>query len=180
MDLFAILFYLFALLTVGSALVMAFSRKIVRSAFALMFALIGVAALYILLYADFVAATQLMIYVGGILILILFGVMLTAEEFTFRLKTITVNMVPATILSASVGVLLLYVFYTSEWAIVEQTDLDQTVTDLGHLLLNEYLLPFQAAGALLLVAIIGALLMATRDQDQQNNDQQNKTDELWK
>lgn len=166
MDLSAILFYLFALLTVGSALVMVFSKNIVRSAFALMFSLMGVAALYFLLYAELVAATQLMIYVGGILILILFGVMLTTEQFTSGLKTITVNMLPASILSAAAGMLLLLVFYSTEWNIVEPVERNDTITDLGNLLLNEYILPFQAVGVLLLVAIIGALLMATRDRNE--------------
>ncbi|NBC66589.1 MAG: NADH-quinone oxidoreductase subunit J, partial [Bacteroidetes bacterium] len=76
MEFTAILFYVFAILTIGSASIMVFSKNIVHSAFALMFTLIGVAAIYVLLYADFLAATQLLVYVGGILILILFGVML--------------------------------------------------------------------------------------------------------
>ena len=162
MDLPAILFYLFTLLTVGSAVVMVFSKNIVHSAFALMFALIGVAALYALLYADLVAATQLMIYVGGILILVLFGVMLTTQQFTESLKTVAVNMVPASVLSAAVAALLLFVFYSTEWNLIEPIERDATVADLGNMLLNEYILPFQAAGALLLVAIIGALLMSTQ------------------
>jgi len=167
MDLSAILFYLFALLTVGSAGVMVFSKNIVRSAFALMIALMGVAALYFLLYADLVAATQLMIYVGGILILILFGVMLTTEQFTSSLKTITVNIVPASILAGAIGALLLFVFYSTDWEIVEPVERSETVADLGNLLLGEYILPFQAAGALLLIAIIGALLMSTHIREEE-------------
>lgn len=163
MALSAILFYLFALLTVGSAVAMIISKNIVRSAFALMFSLLGVAALYFLLYADLVAATQLMIYVGGILILILFGVMLTTQQFSLRLKTVSVNMVPASLLSAAIGGLLLYVFYSTRWKTVDSGDPGDTLTELGNMLLDEYILPFQAAGALLLVAIIGALLISTRD-----------------
>jgi NADH:ubiquinone oxidoreductase subunit 6 (subunit J) len=101
MELTTILFYLFSIVTVGAAAVMVFSKNIVHSAFALMFTLIGVAALYVLLYADFLAATQLLVYVGGILILILFGVMLTTQGQTFSFKTITVNIAPASILSGA-------------------------------------------------------------------------------
>lgn len=162
MALSAILFYLFTVMTIGAASVMVFSKKIVHSAFALMFALIGIAALYVLMYADMVAATQLMIYVGGILILILFGVMLTTQQFAAGLKTLTVNLVPASFLSAGVAALLLFVFHGTEWKTITPVERNETVADLGTLLLNEYILPFQAAGVLLLLAIIGALLMATR------------------
>lgn len=164
MELTAILFYLFSILTVGSAAVMVFSKNIVHSAFALMFSLIGIAVLYVLLYAGFVAATQLLVYVGGILILILFGIMLTTQKFTEGLKTLTVNILPATVLSGLVAVMLLYVFSGTEWPI-EVTTREETVTALGSMLLNEFILPFQAAGVLLLVAIIGALLMSTRRDD---------------
>ncbi|MEK6571394.1 MAG: NADH-quinone oxidoreductase subunit J, partial [Bacteroidota bacterium] len=78
MQLFDIVFYVFALVTVVSAFVVVFSKNIVHSAFSLLFTFFGVAGLYVLLNADFLAVTQLLIYVGGILILLLFGVMLTS------------------------------------------------------------------------------------------------------
>lgn len=162
MELTTILFYLFSIVTIGAAAVMVFSKNIVHSAFALMFALIGVAALYVLLYADFIAATQLLVYVGGILILILFGVMLTSTGYTFNYQTITVNLVPASLLSAATAVLLIYAFVTTDWKISEVTERTDTVYDLGILLMGDYILPFIIAGVLLLIAIIGAILMATR------------------
>jgi len=70
-------FYLIALITVVSAGMVAFSRNIIYSAFSLLGTFMGVAGLYVFLGADFVAAVQLLIYVGGILVLILFAVMLT-------------------------------------------------------------------------------------------------------
>src|SRR5258707_14303428 len=73
------IFYALAGLTVGSALMVAFSRNIVYSTFALLGAFMGVVGIYILLAADFVAMVQLLVYVGGILVLTLFAVMLTAE-----------------------------------------------------------------------------------------------------
>ncbi|MBU1936901.1 NADH-quinone oxidoreductase subunit J, partial [bacterium] len=68
-----ILFVAFALMTVVSAAIVVFSSRILYSAFGLLFTFCGVAALYVFLYADFLAVTQLLIYVGGILILIIFG-----------------------------------------------------------------------------------------------------------
>lgn len=163
MEFTAILFYVFAILTIGSASIMVFSKNIVHSAFALMFTLIGVAAIYVLLYADFLAATQLLVYVGGILILILFGVMLTSQESAkLNFKTITVNVVPASILSVTALVLLTYVFTTTQWASRNLETPQETVEILGTMLMSDYLLPFIIAGVLLLIAIIGSILMATR------------------
>ncbi|MFU8859594.1 MAG: NADH-quinone oxidoreductase subunit J [Cyclonatronaceae bacterium] len=167
MELTAILFYAFTILTVGSAAYMVLSKNIVHAAFALIFSLTGVAALYVLLYADFIAATQILVYVGGILILILFGIMLTTLDFSENLKTVTVNMLPATILSGAVAVLLLYLFYVTEWTTIVPVERNDTMFDLGTMLMNEYLLPFQITGVLLLVAIIGALLMSTRNRTEQ-------------
>jgi NADH-quinone oxidoreductase subunit J len=162
MELTTILFYLFALVTIGSAAVVVFSRNIVHSAFSLMFTLMGVAALYVLLYADFLAATQLLVYVGGILILILFGVMLTSQGYTISFKSITVNLVPASILSVAAAALLIYAFATTPWTIKEVEERTDTVHELGMMLMSDYILPFIVAGVLLLVAIIGAILMSTR------------------
>src|SRR6476661_3224156 len=76
----ALLFYLFAVLTGASALCVVVSRNIVRMSVALLFALSGVAGLFFLLQAEFLAAVQLVVYVGGTLILIVFGVMLTSKS----------------------------------------------------------------------------------------------------
>ena len=170
MDIFAIAFYLFALLTLGSAVVMVFSSNIVYAAFALMFTLLGIAALFVLLYADFVAVTQLMVYVGGILILLLFGVMLTKQNFSKEVKSKTVNMLPASILTGLMAVLLITIYMGTPWEIVSEVTWDSTISALGVILMEEYILPFQVAGVLLLVAIIGAVLMTlTKKDDNKKN-----------
>src|SRR5213596_3159718 len=76
----AVLFYIFALMAGGSAVGVVLSRNIVRTAVALLFTLTGVAGLYFLLNAEFLAAVQLVVYAGGTLILIVFGVMLTSKS----------------------------------------------------------------------------------------------------
>lgn len=162
MELTTLLFYFFAIVTVSAAAVMVFSRNIVHSAFSLMFTLIGVAALYVLLYADFLAAAQLLVYVGGILILILFGVMLTTQGLTFDFKTSTVNFTPATVLSVAAAILLIYAFVQTDWNIAETGVRDETVHEMGMMLMGTYVLPFIVIGVLLLIAIIGAILMSTR------------------
>ena len=73
----ALIFYAFALITVVSAGVVVFSKNLVRAVFSLLFTFFGVAGLYVFLHADFVAAVQVLVYIGGTLVLLLFGVMLT-------------------------------------------------------------------------------------------------------
>jgi len=169
MELTAILFYLFSLVTIGAASVMVFSKNVVYSAFALMFTLIGVAAIYVLLYADFLAATQLLVYVGGILILILFGLMLTGQGHTYTFKSVTVNIVPGTVLSVAAGALLIYAFVTTSWNVVEPIERTETVNEMGMMLMGSYILPFIVIGVLLLIAIIGAILMSTRISTENTN-----------
>ena len=77
MSLFDIIFYLFAVTTIVSGFLVVSSKNIVHSAFYLLFTFFGVTGLYALLGADFIAVVQVMVYIGGILILIIFGVMLT-------------------------------------------------------------------------------------------------------
>ena len=162
MELTTILFYVFSIVTIASAVVMVFSKNIVHSAFALMFTLMGVAALYVLLYADFLAATQILVYVGGILILILFGVMLTTQGQSFNFKTVTVNLIPASLLSAATAVFLIFTFTQTEWAVPAPNEHAETVHSFGMMLMGDYVLPFILIGVLLLIAIIGAIVMATR------------------
>ena len=87
----AIVFYLFAAISVGSALLVVLARSLIYSAFALLGAFFGVAGLYVLLGADFLAATQLLVYVGGILVLLLFGVMLTHKIYDLDLRSETIQ-----------------------------------------------------------------------------------------
>src|SRR5256714_1183861 len=99
-----ILFYIFALMAGVSAVGMVLSRNIVRMAVCLLFALVGVAGLYFLLDAEFLAAVQLVIYAGGTLILIIFGVMLTSKSPFSRFEPKLVE----TIIALTVGGVMLF------------------------------------------------------------------------
>src|ERR1700750_1433080 len=94
----AILFYIFAIMAGASAIGVVISRNIVRTAVALLFTLTGVAGLYFLLNAEFLAAVQLVVYAGGTLILIIFGVMLTSKGPFSRFEPKMVEVVLATVL----------------------------------------------------------------------------------
>ncbi len=165
MDLYTILFYVFAVITLGSACIVVFSRNIVRSAFALLFAFFGVAALYVFLLADFIAVTQLLIYVGGILVLILFAVMLTNRQINVDIRTGTIQVLPAVFIVAALAGTVVGVLGTTDWRIVPQAPVFQTTAQqLGVLLLTSYLLPFEVSSVVLLVALIGAAMIARREK----------------
>jgi NADH-quinone oxidoreductase subunit J len=155
-------FAAFALLTVGSAFVVAFAGRIVHAVFALLFTFFGVAGLYALLYADFLAAAQVLIYVGGILVLLLFGVMLTQKVGLGELRRASFQRGPAAVLSTALLGILLYVVYTTRWPLggVPQ---ETTVSDIGTHLMTDYLLPFEVISVLLLEVLIAAAMMARRE-----------------
>ena len=165
MELFDIVFYLFAFIAVFSAAIVVFSRNIVYSAFSLLFTFFGVAGLYVLLSADFLAVTQILIYVGGILVLLLFGVMLTNRVVSVDIKTGTMHTVPAMLVVALVAGSMSGLFY-SNWknAVASPLAVATTTPALGELLLTTYLLPFEIASVVLLVALIGAAMISRRER----------------
>lgn len=155
-------FYFFAALTVASAAMVVFARSLIRSAFALLFTFFGVAALYAYLDADFLAATQMVIYVGGILVLILFGIMLTHKLYDLNIKTASVQIVPAVIAVLAVFGTLTFFMLRTEWFRGGTTPEGPTTAAIGHLLLKDFILPFEVASILLLIALIGAAMIVRR------------------
>jgi NADH-quinone oxidoreductase subunit J len=165
MQLFDIVFYVFAFIVLFSAFVVVFSRNIIYSAFSLLFTFFGVAGLYALLQADFLAITQILIYVGGILVLLLFGVMLTNKVISVDIKTGTMQTVPALLIVAVVAGSLSGLFYSTwkETPTPAVTVLATTTKSLGEMLMTGYLLPFEIASVILLVALIGAAMISRRE-----------------
>ncbi len=165
MTFYDIIFYLFAAITLISALFVVSTRNIVYSAFYLLFTFFGVAGIYVLLGADFIAVVQIMVYVGGILILLLFGVMLTNKITNVEIRTGTVQLLPAAIgIGIFMGAVVAVMIWT-EWKL-EPAQIPLTTTkDIGHLLITDYVLIFELLGILLLIALIGAASIARRDQE---------------
>jgi NADH:ubiquinone oxidoreductase subunit 6 (subunit J) len=161
----AILFYAFALLAVGSAIAAATAPRIVHAAFGLMAAFLGVAGLYALLGSDFLALTQIIVYVGGILILIVFGVLLTGRVKSAlgleREKGIALAVVAGTVLLLG---LLLSLVGTDFHPKTELTEPPPTTADLGRAFLmpEQYLLPFELVSVFLLLALVGAAYLVRR------------------
>lgn len=162
MNIYDLIFYLFAAVTVLSAFFVVTTRNIVRAAFFLLFTFFGVAGIYVLLGADFVAIVQLIVYVGGILILLIFGVMITNKITSVDIKTGTVQTLPAAIGVGLFTGIIGAVILNTEWFVVNSEMPEPTLSILGRMLLNEYVLVFELLGILLLVALIGAASMARK------------------
>ncbi len=163
MTTFDAMFYLIALATLASAVIMVFGKNIIYNAVGLLFTLIGVAGIYVMLGADFLAGTQMLIYVGGILVLLLFGVMLSQRVTGLEMRTGTLQVLPAVLVCAGIAAILVRVVFSNDWNLVQQTDMPPTVASLGHLLLTDFLIPFEIVSILLLAALVGAAFIARRE-----------------
>lgn len=155
-----VLFYMFAALSAISAICVVATRNIVRTAVALLFTLIGVAGIYFLLDAEFLAAVQLVVYAGGTLILIVFGVMLTSKSPFSRFEPKLAEV----ILAVSFGLVLLVALVAGIVQSHFTTNVLPTETyrvdKLGQALLGDFLVPFELSSVLLLVVMIGAAYLA--------------------
>jgi len=156
-------FALLAAMTIGGGAMVAFSRRITYAAFSLLFTFLGVAGLYVLLAADFLAIAQVIIYVGGILVLLLFGVMLTQRIFDIQLKVQRIQPVVGGLAALAVLGLLLAVFFTTDWPAAPLREPVPTTARLGEEFMKRYVFPFEFVSMILLVALIGAALLARRE-----------------
>jgi NADH-quinone oxidoreductase subunit J len=163
MEVSTVVFYLIAAITVGSAAIVAFSSNIIYSAFSLLGTFMGIAGLYVFLGADFVAAVQVLIYVGGILVLILFAVMLTHRITDVEITNRSVGRVPALIIIGVFFALLAQTIGETKWAQVKDLMRQPTTARIGELFLEEYLLPFELASLVLLAAMIGAVVLSRKE-----------------
>lgn len=166
MELYDFIFYLFAALTLVSGFFVVTNRNVVHSAFFLMFTLLGIAGLYVLLGADFIAVVQLMVYVGGILILLLFGVMITNKITDVPIKSGTVQIIPAIVVIGLFAGALVYIMAYTNWQTGSVAAPISSTAELGKLLINEYVLIFELLGIVLLIALIGAASIARREKEE--------------
>jgi len=162
MTYITVLFYVFALLTIASAVYVVTTKNIIHSAIALFLTLFSIAALYVLLRADFIAVTQIMVYIGGILILLIFGIMLTHKITDVDLTTKNLNAITSVIFAVGITVILIIIMLTTKWNVRVPMNNESTVNQIGKLMLTSYLLPFEIASIVLLVALVGAAMYARK------------------
>jgi NADH-quinone oxidoreductase subunit J len=164
----AVLFYAFAVLVLGGGVLTITQRSAVHSAIALIVSLLGVAGLYLLQQAEFLFAVQIVLYVGGIMVLFLFVIMLVNLDQAARERQFNRQWLVALIASVVVGVQIGYFIYRGKSAF-HIADIGSAVPSalgntemLADKLFSEYLLPFEIASVLLLVAVVGSVVMAKK------------------
>ena len=164
----SLIFLIFALLTVFSAYMVVSSRNIVHSALFLALTFVGVAALYVLLDADFLAAAQLLVYGGAVAVMIVFGVMLTLRSGNAENS----NPTSGNALFGGIAAFCTFVvfavvlFSATPWRTAGETSgYQSTAGDVSWLLLTKYVVPFEGAAVLLLVAMVGAIILAKGVKD---------------
>lgn len=156
-----IAFFLLAGLTLVAALAVVTLRNILHSALSLVVTFIGVAGIYLLLQAEFIAAVQVLLYIGAVMVLILFAIMLTQRLTEERLRQFIGKWWLAAPLAILLLVLIVPAVLTTAWVQLPKGELPADgVIALGTVLMNRYVLPFEIASVLLLVALIGAIVVA--------------------
>jgi NAD(P)H-quinone oxidoreductase subunit 6 len=159
-------FGILSVMMIGGALGVVLFSNIVYSAFLLCAVFTSIAGMYLLLNADFVAAAQVLIYVGAVNVLILFAIMLVNKQEDFRaISNAWVRQVATAVVCAGLFALLSAMAVSTPWAIVATAGApaESSIVTIGKHFFSDYLLPFELASVFLLMAMVGAIVLARRD-----------------
>jgi NADH-quinone oxidoreductase subunit J len=176
MNGFSIIFYLLAALTLSCAVLSVSTRQIFRAAMYLLFSLIGVAGIYFWLNYQFIAAVQIVVYVGGIVVLIIFSIFLTQQAGEKLAKQkIGRKIFSALAVFCAFGLTMLQI-YEHNFFETSARPVNTGVKDIGQHMLstgeNGYALPFEVVSMLLLAAMIGCIVIALRSKPEQQSTNQ--------
>ena len=157
-----IAFWVLAALSIWSAAMIIVVRNLLHAVLFLILSFVGVAGLYIPMSADFVAVAQVLIYAGSISVLMIFAVMLTPQSS--RDNAGNFLQAPAFVLSGLMIAAVTLVAVETDWRVdAERASFDGTATAIGDALISPFVLPFEIASVLLLVAMIGAIVLVRED-----------------
>jgi NADH:ubiquinone oxidoreductase subunit 6 (subunit J) len=164
LSLSIIIFYFFTGLAAVSALSMVFIKNVYYAALLLIVCLLSLAGIYIVAFAEFVAVTQILIYAGGILVLIIFGIMLTAKisgkplvvEHQYQFVGTAVGIIFFILLATQFANASFY-----QKPISNTSSEFTSINTIGILMMSDYVLPFEVVGVLLLIALLGAAVVAS-------------------
>ena len=158
-----LLWYLIAGGVIASAAITAFHPNIVYAAIALLGSFGGVAGFFIYLSADFLAVTQVAVYIGGVMVLVMFAVMLTNRIGEVELSNPSTSLPVAAGLGALLLGLVGFIAVKMPWAVSDPAPLRSTAADLGNAFLQDYLLPFEVASVVLLAVLVGAVIIVRKE-----------------
>jgi NADH-quinone oxidoreductase subunit J len=154
------MFWLLAIITLGSAILMVMNKNIFHSALFMVVTFIGVAAMYLMLQADFMAAVQILVYGGAIAIFIVFGIMLTVRGEMKQTNLFSGNVIGAGIVSLILIVINALMVIMTKWPVSSAAPPEETVDQIAELMLTKFVVPFEVVAVLLLVALLGAVIIA--------------------
>ncbi|MGQ9523820.1 MAG: NADH-quinone oxidoreductase subunit J family protein [Armatimonadota bacterium] len=158
--------------TLGSAVLTVTLRNLYHCALSLALCLVGVAGLYVVLSAEFIAAAQVLIYVGAVTVLILFAVMMTEHITGTRGEAVSQQRGLALLASLALAACLIAIVHATAWptalAHTPHPPVSTTLI-LGRELLTTYLIPFEVASVVLLAALVGAVVLAKEDRPQEDS-----------
>ena len=159
-----LVFWLAAVIAVTAAALMVFQlRNMVRAALALTLVLACVAAVYGVLGADFLAVVQLVVYVGAIMILMIFAIFMTPRQVEAQGFGSAGQRLGALVVAGLLFATTLIAITSTDWNVRGALLEGSTVVPLGALMLTRYVLPFEIAGLVLTVALVGAIVIARED-----------------
>jgi len=156
-----------SLVTLGGAIAVVTNKNILHSAYYLVLAFVGVASVYVLLEAPFIAVIQVLIYIGAITILIIFAIMLTRRLMSKEMEQRNQQWIWAALGSLLLFGVLGWLVYNANWPVIEAAVPKEPITLMGVELLTTYVVPFEIASVLLLAALVGSILIG-RERDQES------------
>lgn len=154
-----LIFGLSSLVTLGAALAVVTNKNILHSAFYLILAFVGVASIYVLLEAPFIAVVQVLVYIGAIAILIIFAIMLTRRLLSKDLIQRNAQWGLSALGAIGLFLVLGWIVFSVNWPVKLLTVPEDPISVLGQELLSTYVVPFEIASVLLLAALVGAILI---------------------
>lgn len=165
-----IVFFLFVLITLTAGFAIALTRNLMYAALGLFALLFGVAALFVFAEADFLAVSQLIVYVGGILILLIFGIMLTHRNLNEEPLTGITHPIVGFLIPFGIAAILGGIFMQEDWEKITQSHASLSPSPLSNIqiigkeILSTYLLPFEILSVVLLIALVGAAFIARNSE----------------
>jgi NADH:ubiquinone oxidoreductase subunit 6 (subunit J) len=157
-----VLFLILSAVMLGSGLLVVTMRDIIRCALALIVCFGALAGIYVIIGAPLIAATQVLVYIGAIAVLILFAIMLTQSKLAPTRLVFQTQAVPAAIAAVILAILIALTVTATNWGAVS-TRIQTTTDVLASVLFNQFVLPFEVVSVLLLAAVVGGVFLAKRD-----------------
>jgi len=159
----SVVLYGFMVGILATAVVTVTVRNLFHAAIFLAFTLLGVAIIYFFMHAEFIAAIQILLYVGAIMILVIFAIMLTAKLSDPNISQSNRQKVPTLVLTIGTAILFITAILRTPWQLASQPQTTDAVK-LGQALMGEFVFPFEVISLVLLVALIGAIAVARSDE----------------